>query len=78
VIALTGAASVLGRNLVGLLEEDPRVRSVIAIDVKPRRRAAPRPGRRRHNHVQGPPGIHPLLNGPFGWIKTVAGAGEVY
>lgn len=34
-IALTGAASFLGRNLVGLLEEDPRVRSVIAIDVKP-------------------------------------------
>lgn len=35
VIALTGSASFLGRNLVGLLEEDPQVRSVIAIDVKP-------------------------------------------
>lgn len=35
VIALTGAASFLGRNLVGILEEDRRVARVIAIDVKP-------------------------------------------
>jgi UDP-glucose 4-epimerase len=34
VIALTGAASFLGRNLVGLLEEDPSVERVVAIDVK--------------------------------------------
>jgi len=34
VVALTGAASFLGRNLVGLLEEDPSVRRVVAIDVK--------------------------------------------
>ena len=35
VIALTGVASFLGRNLVGLLEEDASIRRVIAIDVKP-------------------------------------------
>ena len=35
VVAFTGAASFLGRNLVGVLEEDPRVERVIAIDVKP-------------------------------------------
>lgn len=35
VVALTGAASFLGRNLVGVLEEDPRIRSIIALDVKP-------------------------------------------
>jgi UDP-glucose 4-epimerase len=34
VIALTGAASFLGRNLVGVLEEDARTERVIAIDVK--------------------------------------------
>src|SRR4051794_20904549 len=34
VVALTGAASFLGRNLVGILEEDPRIARVIAIDVK--------------------------------------------
>jgi UDP-glucose 4-epimerase len=35
VVALTGAASFLGRNLIGVLEEDPRTASIIAIDVKP-------------------------------------------
>jgi len=34
VIAVTGAAAFLGRNLIGVLEEDPRVSRVIAIDVK--------------------------------------------
>jgi UDP-glucose 4-epimerase len=34
VVALTGAASFLGRNLIGVLEEDPLVSRVIAIDVK--------------------------------------------
>lgn len=35
VVALTGAASFLGRNLIGILEEDPRIARVIAIDIKP-------------------------------------------
>src|SRR5262249_51698174 len=35
IVALTGAASFLGKNLVGVLEEDPRTGRVIAIDVKP-------------------------------------------
>jgi UDP-glucose 4-epimerase len=34
VVALTGAASFLGRNLVGVLEEDPRTERVVAIDIK--------------------------------------------
>jgi UDP-glucose 4-epimerase len=34
VVALTGASSFLGRNLVGLLEEDPHTERIIAIDVK--------------------------------------------
>jgi UDP-glucose 4-epimerase len=34
VVAVTGAASFLGTNLVGLLEEDPRVARIVAIDVK--------------------------------------------
>jgi len=34
-VVVTGAASFLGSNLVGLLEEDPRVRRIVAIDVKP-------------------------------------------
>lgn len=34
VIALTGAASFLGRNLIGVLEEDPRVSRIIALDIK--------------------------------------------
>src|SRR5262245_34095731 len=32
-IAITGAASFLGRNLVGLLEEDERVGSIVALDL---------------------------------------------
>jgi UDP-glucose 4-epimerase len=34
VVAVTGAASFLGANLVGLLEEDPRVARIVAIDVR--------------------------------------------
>jgi UDP-glucose 4-epimerase len=34
VVALTGAASFLGRNLVGVLEEDARTERIVAIDVK--------------------------------------------
>jgi UDP-glucose 4-epimerase len=34
VIALTGAASFLGRNLIGVLEEDPRVSRILALDIK--------------------------------------------
>lgn len=34
VVALTGASSFLGRNLIGVLEEDPRTRRILAIDVK--------------------------------------------
>jgi len=33
VIAVTGAASFLGRNLVGLLEDDPQTRRIITIDI---------------------------------------------
>ena len=32
-VAITGAASFLGRNLVGLLEEDDRVGRIVAIDL---------------------------------------------
>jgi UDP-glucose 4-epimerase len=35
VVVVTGAASFLGANLVGLLEEDPTVARIVAIDVKP-------------------------------------------
>lgn len=34
-VVVTGASSFLGANLVGLLEEDPRVSRIVAIDVKP-------------------------------------------
>ncbi len=34
VVALTGAASFLGQNLVGVLEEDPRTERIVCIDVK--------------------------------------------
>jgi len=33
VVAVTGAASFLGRNLVGLLEDDPQTRSIVTIDI---------------------------------------------
>lgn len=33
VVAITGAASFLGRNLIGLLEEDERVRRIVSIDL---------------------------------------------
>src|SRR5689334_18790488 len=32
-VAITGAASFLGRNLVGLLEEDERIGTIVALDV---------------------------------------------
>lgn len=35
VVVVTGASSFLGANLIGLLEEDPRIARVVAIDVKP-------------------------------------------
>ncbi len=35
VVAVTGASSFLGNNLVGLLEEDPTVSRVVAVDVRP-------------------------------------------
>jgi len=35
VVALTGASSFLGSNLIGLLEEDERIDRIVAIDVKP-------------------------------------------
>ena len=35
VVTVTGAASFLGTNLIGLLEEDRRVSRIVAIDVKP-------------------------------------------
>jgi UDP-glucose 4-epimerase len=34
-IAVTGAAGFLGSNLIGMLEQDERVRRIVAIDVKP-------------------------------------------
>ncbi len=34
VVALTGANSFLGTNLIGLLEEDPRVRRIVALDIR--------------------------------------------
>lgn len=34
VVALTGAASFLGRNLIGVLEEDPSIDRIVAIDVR--------------------------------------------
>jgi UDP-glucose 4-epimerase len=35
VVAVTGASSFLGRNLIGLLEEDERVRRIVSVDVTP-------------------------------------------
>jgi UDP-glucose 4-epimerase len=35
VVAVTGAASFLGANLIGLLEEDERVQRIVAVDIKP-------------------------------------------
>lgn len=40
VVTVTGAASFLGTNLIGLLEEDPRTSRIVAIDVKPPQTAA--------------------------------------
>lgn len=42
VVTVTGAASFLGTNLVGLLEEDPRVSRVVAVDIKPPHTAGPK------------------------------------
>jgi UDP-glucose 4-epimerase len=41
-IAVTGAASLLGKNLVGLLEEDDRVSRIVAIDVHTPATAGPK------------------------------------
>jgi len=35
VVAVTGAASFLGTNLIGLMQEDDRVQRIVALDVKP-------------------------------------------
>ncbi len=35
VVAVTGAASFLGTNLIGLLEEDERIDRIVAVDIKP-------------------------------------------
>ncbi|MBM4362960.1 MAG: NAD-dependent epimerase/dehydratase family protein, partial [Deltaproteobacteria bacterium] len=40
VVAVTGASSFLGRGLVARLEEDPRVRRVVALDLEARRPAS--------------------------------------
>src|SRR5579883_258279 len=34
VVAVTGAASFLGKNLIGLLQEDERIQRIVALDVK--------------------------------------------
>lgn len=34
VVALTGAASFVGRNIIGVLEEDPQIERIVAIDVR--------------------------------------------
>lgn len=34
VVAVTGAASFLGKNLIGLLEEDERVRRIVSVDIE--------------------------------------------
>jgi UDP-glucose 4-epimerase len=40
-IAVTGAAGFLGSNLIGMLEQDERVKSIVALDVKPPPTAKP-------------------------------------
>ncbi len=40
-IAITGAAGFLGSNLIGMLEQDERVKSIVALDVKPPPTAKP-------------------------------------
>jgi len=35
VVAITGASSFLGKNLIGLLEEDERITRIVALDIKP-------------------------------------------
>lgn len=42
VVAVTGASSFLGTNLIGVLEEDPRVDRIVALDVRPPRTAGPK------------------------------------
>ncbi|MFO0680132.1 MAG: NAD-dependent epimerase/dehydratase family protein [Polyangiaceae bacterium] len=42
VVALTGAASFLGANLVALLEEDERVSRILTLDVTPAKTAGPK------------------------------------
>jgi UDP-glucose 4-epimerase len=40
VVAVTGAASFLGANLIGLLEEDDRIARIVGVDIKPPSTAA--------------------------------------
>ena len=42
VVAVTGSASFLGTNLIGLLEEDDRVDRIVAVDVKAPSTAGPK------------------------------------
>jgi len=42
VVAVTGAASFLGANLIGLLEEDERIDRIVAVDVKAPSTAGPK------------------------------------
>ena len=42
VVAVTGAASFLGTNLIGLLEEDERVDRIVAVDAKAPSTAGPK------------------------------------
>src|SRR5580700_11126786 len=42
VVAVTGAASFLGTNLIGLLEEDERIDRIVAVDVKAPSTAGPK------------------------------------
>jgi UDP-glucose 4-epimerase len=35
IVAITGACSFLGRNLVGVLEEDERISRIVALDIRP-------------------------------------------
>ena len=41
-VAVTGAASFLGENLIGVLEEEPGVRSIASMDARPPRTAGPK------------------------------------
>lgn len=42
IVALTGSASFLGQNLVGLFEDDPQIERIISLDVRPPVTAGPK------------------------------------